>query len=125
MTTNKNKLLYPELSYKILGLCFDVHNEIGPYGREKQYSKLLEQRLIDSKINYKRELELGNTDNIVDFIIENNIIIEVKAKPIIIKADYIQVQRYLQASGLLLGILINFGTKYLTSKRIIKIDKPT
>lgn len=125
MTTNKNKLLYPELSYKILGLCFDVHNEIGPYGREKQYSKLLEQRLIDSKINYKRELELGNTDNIVDFIIENNIIIEVKTKPIIIKADYIQVQRYLQASGLLLGILINFGTKYLTSKRIIKIDKPT
>lgn len=123
MPTNNNKLLYPELSYKILGLCFTVHNEIGQYGREKQYSKLLEQHFINSKILYNRELELGSTDNIVDFIIENKIILEIKAKPMVVRSDYIQVQRYLQASGLLLGILVNFGTKYVTSKRIIKFNK--
>ena len=54
MTTNNKtdgKVLYPELSYKITGILFNVHNELGSYAREKQYGDLIEEKLKESKIS--------------------------------------------------------------------------
>ena len=119
--TNK-KILYAELSYKIVGICFEVHNELGHYSREKQYCNLLEDKFKEHKIQYKREHPIQNTGNIIDFIVEDKILLELKAKRILTKQDYYQTQRYLQASKLKLGLLINFGNKYITPKRIILIE---
>ena len=63
-----------ELSYKINGLCFKVHNELGRFCREKQYSDKFEEILKLNKIPYKREFKISKlTDspdgNIADFII--------------------------------------------------------
>lgn len=121
MKTYKD-ILYPELSYDIFGILFEVHNNIGRYAKEIQYSNLLEKILLANKINYKRELTIGDSQNRIDFIIEDKIIIEIKAKRILLGKDYTQLQRYLQESTIQLGILVNFRQRYLTPKRIIRIE---
>jgi len=125
--TDKTKksidLLYPELSYKITGICFAVHNELGQFAKEKQYGDLLEKKLSEAQITYKRELSIASSGNILDFIIENQIALELKAKKSILGEDYRQIQNYLQESRLKLGLLINFRNKYLKPSRIVRIEK--
>ncbi|OGY43266.1 MAG: hypothetical protein A2729_02405 [Candidatus Buchananbacteria bacterium RIFCSPHIGHO2_01_FULL_39_14] len=123
------KIIYPALSYKIIGLCFQTHNELEHFCKEKQYADRLEQLLRLNKINYKREIKIPfqfNSNkiesNIADFLVEDKIILECKAKKFIIREDYHQVQRYRRAIKIKLGIIVNFGTKYLTPKRIINYD---
>lgn len=124
MDTNKTaELLYPELSYKITGVCFAVHNELGSFAREKQYGDLLEKKLEDAKLTFKREQLIGASGNILDFVVEEKIILELKAKGSITGEDYRQIQNYLQESQLNLGLLINFRNKYLKPIRIVKIEK--
>jgi len=76
---NTNKLIYPDLSYTVVGICFAAHNELGQYAREKQYGDLVERMLKESKILFKREFKIGESGNTVDFLIDNKIILELKA----------------------------------------------
>jgi len=128
MNTNatNSKIIYPGLSYVICGLCFKIHNELGRYKNEKQYADKLEELLKENNIKYVREKALpksfkGEKDrrNIPDFVIENKIAIELKARRVIIKEDYFQMKRYLSSSNKRLGIIVNFRQKYLTPKRIL------
>ena len=119
-----NKLIYPELSYILTGILFSVHNELSCYAREKQYADLVEKKLLAIKILYIRELRIGESNNIADFLIDNKIILELKAKRIITKEDYYQIQRYLQESNIKLGILVNFRSRYIKPIRIVRIEKP-
>ena len=118
-----DKVLYPELSYTINGVLFSVHNEIGFYGREKQYSDLLEMKLKEIGIPYKRELRVSDTGNILDFVIDNKIVVEIKAERFITKEFYRQIQNYLQQTNIKLGLLVNFRSKYLRPVRILRLDK--
>lgn len=120
------KVLYPELSYKVYGLCFGVHNKLGQFRSEKSYADALEEALKIAGISYQREQSLsasfvGENDrrNIPDFLIEDKIILDIKAKRIITKEDYYQMKRYLVASNKKLGLIINFRQKYLSPKRIL------
>lgn len=115
-------LIYPKLSYKINGILFRVQNELGPYCREKQYGDLIEKKLNETKIKYRRECIIGNSGNTADFIIEDKIILELKSKRLLSKDDYEQIQRYLQETQLKLGILVNFRQQILKPIRIVKID---
>src|SRR3989344_6138485 len=108
-----NKIIYPDLSYKITGILFSVHNELGQYAREKQYGDLLEKKLKEIKLSYKRELPISDSGNILDFIIDDKIILELKSIVAINRDNYRQVQNYLQVTNLKLGLLVNFRTKYL------------
>ncbi len=125
MDTNNGsvpELLFPELSYQITGALFRTHNALGPYAREKQYGDLLATELGAVHLNYIRECRIGDSGNIVDFVVEGKILVELKAKRILQREDYEQVQRYLQESTLRLGLLVNFRNKYIKPIRIVHID---
>ncbi len=102
---------------------------MGRFKNEKQYADYFEKLLIEEKINYIREyrfkeilLSKTRIRCIVDFIIENIIIIEFKAKNFIVKEDYLQTQRYLRTLNLELGILMNFRQYRLAPKRVLNSD---
>ncbi|OGF62932.1 hypothetical protein A2926_02425 [Candidatus Giovannonibacteria bacterium RIFCSPLOWO2_01_FULL_44_40] len=121
-----DKVLYPELSYKVCGLCFKIHNDLGQFRSEKSYADALEEVLKLAGISYRREQSLGasfagenDRRNIPDFIIEDKIVVDLKAKRIVSKEDYYQMKRYLVASDKKLGLIVNFRQKYLSPKRIL------
>ena len=118
----ETKLLYPELSYCVTGICFSAHNELGPYAREKQYGDSIERFLTEKLVSFQRECAIGSSGNILDFLIDGKIILEIKAKRILTRDDYEQAQRYLQEAGIRLALLVNFRNKYLKPVRVVKID---
>ena len=122
----KHELIYPKLSYEINGVLFDVHNELGRYCNEKQYGDLIESKLKERGMNFEREKFLpesfeGEKANRhrIDFLIDNQIILELKAKRIIERVDFYQTKRYLVACNKKLGLIVNFREKYLKPKRVI------
>ncbi|HAS00015.1 MAG: hypothetical protein UR95_C0001G0077 [Parcubacteria group bacterium GW2011_GWC1_36_108] len=126
MTKNLENIIYPEISYTLNGIFFDTHNELGFYCKEVQYCDAIEELLKMKQINYKREccIDSGNdlmrnNSNRVDFLIEDKIVVEVKAKRFVGRDEYNQTQRYLKAANLKLGIIVNFHQRHLIPKRII------
>ncbi|MBI3952565.1 MAG: GxxExxY protein [Candidatus Doudnabacteria bacterium] len=114
-----------ELSYKIGGLCFKVSKQLGRFCRERQYADKFEQLLKEKGIKYEREFEIKklNIDspngNKVDFLISGKVLVDFKAKTFITKEDYIQMQRYLKAANLELGLIVNFRGSFIKPKRIL------
>lgn len=126
--TNKGKIIHKELSYVITGILFKVHNELGRYCREKQYGDFLETLLKEENIEFEREKALpidkieNQFTNIVDFVINNKLLIDLKAKDLVTKDDYYQMNRYLNASGFDLGLIVNFRNKYLKPICVIRAN---
>jgi len=126
---NKDRVVYPELSYKITGLLFMIHNELGRYKNEQQYADRLEKILQEEKIKYQRETPLmksfsgeRSNRNIPDFIVEDKIVLDAKAKRLISRDDYFQMKRYLTSAKKKLGIIVNFRQKYLTPRRVLNSE---
>ncbi|PJB89626.1 GxxExxY protein [Candidatus Roizmanbacteria bacterium CG_4_9_14_0_8_um_filter_34_12] len=122
---NNGNIIYKELSYQINGILFYVHNELGSYCNEQQYCDAIEKQLQQKSIKYEREKKLPpsfegeENRNKIDFLINNKIILEIKAKRFVTREDYYQVRRYLKALKLKLGIIVNFRDRYLHPKRIL------
>ena len=119
-------LLYQELTNRILKAYYTVHNELGCGFLEKVYQEALEVQLSEMDIPFEREKHLPITyhgkvlkcDYIADFVVDNKVIIELKAvteKSPIFEAQTIN---YLRATGIKVGLLINFGIRQLQIKRL-------
>jgi len=124
--TNKEKLIYPELSYILMGILFEVHNKLGTKYQEKHYQKAIEIKLKELNIPYKREVKVNvefGKENLgeffIDFIIDNKIILEIKKIWKITQDDIKQVLRYLKATKLKLAILANFKYRRLEYRRVL------
>lgn len=125
----KNKLIYEELTYKLNGVLFKVAKERGIYCNENQYCDAIEKMLQEYGLKYEREKRLPIAfdgeragRNRIDFLIENKIILEVKAKPFITKEDYYQTMRYLKAFNKKLALLVNMRRHNIIPKRILNKD---
>jgi GxxExxY protein len=121
------QLIYKEDAYKIIGICMEVHNELGKGFNEVVYGDALEIEFIDNNISYSRErkFNINYKGNLLphkykaDFIIDDKIILEIKAISGLTLAHTKQTLNYLAVSSLKLGLLINFGEDSLKYKRII------
>lgn len=120
-------IIYKEQSYKLIGICMEIHRELGMGFREIVYKDALEFELRINKIRYEREKQFKiRYKNIIlphkyyaDFIIEDSIVLEVKSTSMIVNNFVAQTINYLKASGLQLGIIANFGERSYRSKRVV------
>jgi GxxExxY protein len=123
------KIIFKEESYKIIGICMNIHSTLGNGFLEAVYSEVLEKEFIKNNIPYKREVKLDlffNGEKLdkkykADFICFDNIILEIKAVSFIHENFTKQTLNYLKATDKKLGLLINFGEKSLKYKRIINL----
>ena len=119
-------LLYHELTNRILKACYTVHNELGCGFLEKVYQEALEVQLSEMGIPFEREKHLPITyhgkvlkcDYIADFVVDNKVIIELKAVTEMSPIFEAQTINYLRATGIKVGLLINFGITQLQIKRL-------
>ena len=121
-----NTLLYKEESYKIIGAAMEVHRILGCGFVESVYQEALEKEFVYKGIPHEREKELSikyKGDTLTksfkaDFVCYNKIILELKAVKEFADEHYAQLYNYLKASGMDLGILINFGTTSIEFERL-------
>src|SRR3954471_21011685 len=120
-------LLFKREVFDIIGCCFEVHKELGPGFNEVVYKEAMALEFDQKRIPFEREkpfeiMYKGKklTRNYhCDFIIDDNIILEIKAQGSLVDANSVQLLNYLAASKCRLGLLINFGEKSLKFKRYI------
>lgn len=121
-----SSILYKEESYNIIGAAMEVHRIIGNGFTEPVYQDALEVELRMRGIPYEREktfdlsykgVKLDKTFR-ADFVCYNSIIVEQKSVYQLADEHTTQVYNYLKASGLTLGLLLNFGRISLQHERI-------
>ncbi len=125
----KAELLYPELSYQIIGCAFEVFNELGGGHREIAYHKacgiafakksLMFNENLYSPLTFKEEVV---EKNFFDFSVEEKIVVELKSRDRFIKRDFEQLSNYLNNSNLKLGLLIAFGRTEVKFKRVLNVE---
>jgi GxxExxY protein len=125
----RKDLIYPELSYTIVGVLFEVYNNLGPGHKEKYYQKAVATVFKTAKISFKEQVyssiifKNSNVGNyFLDFLIENKIILEIKSGDKFLKQNISQLYSYLKVKNLKLGILANFTKEGLKFKRIVNLN---
>ncbi len=121
------KFLLKEETYKIIGICMEVHNNLGAGFLEAVYKDALEYEFLKNNILFSREqnYKVVYKDIILphsytaDFVVFDKIIIEVKAVKTIINEHIAQTINYLKVSKNKVGLLINFGESKLKYQRLI------
>lgn len=120
-------IIFKEESYKIIGICMKIHSVLGMGLKEINYKDAMEIDFTDSDMEHEREKRfvvkykdrILRNPYIADFVIYKSIILEIKSVPAIVEAHVAQTLSYLAVSNLKLALLINFGEKSLTYKRIV------
>lgn len=122
----KNQYVESGLTGDIIGAAMEVHRELGPGFLESIYEEALAVELTRRKINFERQKQLPvfyKKDCIktfvCDLVVENKVVVEIKAIKVLSDIDKIQLTSYLKASGIEIGLLLNFGEKSLSFKRMI------
>ena len=117
-TAHSVRLMHGELSHEILGAFFRVHTELGHGFLEAVYGRAMERELQRRGLSVEREVPFdvvfqGRTVGIykADLVVEHKVIVECKVAEFLTAAHDAQVLNYLKASGIQLGLLLNFGRR--------------
>ncbi|MDP8299591.1 MAG: GxxExxY protein [Candidatus Tantalella remota] len=120
------KYIYEDLTYKIIGALYEVHKELGSVHKEVIYHKALAIEFSNRDIAFEEEKGIkvqykGKKIGLYrpDFIIDDKVILEIKATPSITKAMQDQVYYYVRGTKYKLVLLANFGTSKVGIKRLI------
>lgn len=125
---NMTELKYKDFTEKIIGASFEVHKFLGIGFPEIIYQRALAHELREAGLSFKREIEqnLYNKNlpkpigkRRADFVIEEKILVELKAVMELNDSGVSQTLNYLKAYKLEVALLINFGSKSLTFKRLV------
>lgn len=122
------KLLHGKLTGKIIGTCYELHYKYGSGQKESVYQNALAEKLSLNEIPFKREVSitikseetakrLGS--HRLDFVIEEKVILEIKAVKFTPEKLKQQLFSYLKNSPYKVGLMVNFGSSKLYVKRII------
>ena len=114
-----------DLTYRIIGCAMKVHRTLGAGFQEVIYQRALAIEMEQAKIDFGREVEqpiyyqgeeIGSRR--ADFIVDNRVVVELKALTALEDVHLAQVKNYVVAYGLGLGLLLNFGGQSLEYRRI-------
>ncbi|MCJ7468231.1 MAG: GxxExxY protein [Maribacter sp.] len=122
------ELKYKGITEKIIGASFEVHKFLGNGFQEVIYQRALAWELSQVGLEFAREIEqdifykeltqpIGKRR--ADFVVEGKVLVELKAVIELVDVHLAQVLNYLKAYKLEVGLLINFGSKSLTFKRLV------
>lgn len=122
---------HEQLTHKIIGCAMKVHSTLGNGFQEVIYQRALAIEMNKQGLNYKREMEMNiyyenewiGTRR-VDFFVEDQIMVELKALINLEEVHLAQAMNYCQAYNLPIGLLINFGSKSLQFKRVYNVNHP-
>jgi len=115
-----------DLSYQVMAAAFEVHNILGSGFLEKVYENALRHELQQKAIHVESQKEIAvcyKGQNVgtycPDLVVNNEIILELKATETLSRQHAAQMLNYLKATGVKLGILINFGSTKVEFKRFV------
>ena len=119
-------LIYPKLSYKVVGCCFTVYNTLGPFYREQVHQRALEIELERQGMHFESKVPVPLRyagDEIatyqLDVVVDKRLILELKAVDFVHPQHVSQLVQYLALTELKLGLVINFGdTERLYFRRV-------
>ena len=121
------EILHKELSYRLIGILYDIYNNLGSGYQEKYYQKAVKQFLEKEKIPFLEQVRADLDINGVllgryylDFVIDHKIVLELKISTNFSRKAIRQVLGYLRKTELELGILVSFAPGGLKYKRILK-----
>ncbi len=120
---------HEDVTHKIIGCAMKVHSALGNGFQEVIYQRALAIEFEKQGLGYQREMEMTiHYDGIdigtrrVDFFVEDNIMVELKALIQLEDVHLAQAMNYCQAYNLPIGLLINFGSKSLQFKRVYNVN---
>lgn len=122
---------HEELTHKIIGCAMKVHSTLGNGFQEVIYQRALAIEMTKQNLSFQREMEMDifyEGEQIgtrrVDFFVEEEIMVELKALINLEDVHLAQAMNYCQAYNLPIGLLINFGSKSLQFKRVYNVNHP-
>lgn len=125
-TNEVGQMKYSDLTHRIIGCAMEVHRILGNGFQEVVYQRALSIEMSSQSIDFVREMEMPlfykGVDvgtRRVDFLVNNKILVELKALITLEDVHLAQALNYLEAFNLEIGLLINFGSKSLQFKRLL------
>ncbi len=122
----KEKVVFRELSYRVMEAVFEVHNTLGPGFLENVYEEALAYELEARNIPFKRQrtIQIRYKGKVIgthrlDLLVDDKIVLELKAVSSLNNFFKQQTLSYLRATNMRLGILINFGRPRVEYSRIV------
>jgi GxxExxY protein len=124
---NKDSYKYSDLTGKIIGCSMEVHSYLGNGFQEVIYQRALKIEMEHQGLSFSREhemqikykgIDIGTRR--VDFFVEEKVMVEIKAVIQLEDVHLAQAINYLEAYGLEIGLLINFGSTSLQFRRLVK-----